>query len=71
MKKELIPHLEAIADIMNMTKINERYYKGEHGTLFKMTSFGFVIPNHEDLLNDNLHPNYISRSFSLQLYPYL
>lgn len=58
MKAELIPHLEAISVIMNMTKINERYYKGEHGTLFKMTHFGFVVAKHEDLLTDKLHPNY-------------
>lgn len=66
MKDEIIPHLEGIASIMNMTKINEVFYYGENRTLFKGTNYGFVLAGLKDLDNPK-HPNYISKSYSLLL----
>ena len=42
MKKEIKPHLEEIAKIMELTKIDGDTYKGKHGQLFKATNFGFI-----------------------------
>lgn len=46
MKIELISHLNEIAKIMKMTKINERQYKGEYGQLFRRTDFGYIPESH-------------------------
>lgn len=62
MKQEITPHLEAIASIMKMTKVNNEFYYGEHGTLFKATNFGFMPSKYEDYANPK-HPNY-SRKYN-------
>lgn len=67
MRPECKELLEKLAVVMKMQKINEKYYYGEAGSLFKMTNFGFVIAKIEDQFNDSLHPRYISRSYSLNL----
>ena len=59
MKQEIQPHLEAIASIMKMTKVNDEFYYGEHGTLFKATNFGFRLAVIEDCSNLN-HPHYLN-----------
>lgn len=46
MKAELEPHLEAIAKVMKMTKINDKHYRGEYGQIFRKTNFGFIPESH-------------------------
>lgn len=65
MKQEIIPHVEAIASIMKMSKVNDEFYYGENKTLFKATNFGFRLSTIEDYSNP-LHPHYISKSYSLE-----
>jgi hypothetical protein len=64
MKVEIIPHIEAIASIMKMTRVNDEFYYGEHKTLFRATNFGFVLSTVDDYANPK-HPYYISRSYSM------
>lgn len=72
MKTEIIPHIEAIASIMKMTKVNDEFYYGEHKTLFKATNFGFRLANLQDYDNPK-HPEFIriSKSYSLDMYPHI
>lgn len=57
MKTECKEILEQLAKVMKMTKVNDEFYYGEHGTLFKATNFGFVLSTLEDYANPS-HPNY-------------
>ena len=43
MKKDLNKLLDDLADYHEMTKINDKYYQGKYGSIFKKTSFGFEI----------------------------
>lgn len=58
MKKRIQPHIEAIASIMKMTKVNDEFYYGEHKTLFKATNFGFKVAGIADRNNPN-HPHFL------------
>ena len=42
MKIELIPHLNAIAKIMKMKQMPNGLYKGEYGTIFRRTNYGYM-----------------------------
>jgi len=50
MKKDINAILDSLAKAHNLTKINDKYYQGEYGTIFERTSFGYKVAS---ILNED------------------
>ena len=43
MEKEIFQKLMELARLLKLKKINDKYYQGQYGTIFRITSFGFEV----------------------------